>query len=53
MTAEQATQLNNFWYVAAQSIELKSRPLERKINGQTLVLFRDNDDTPHALNARC
>ena len=53
MSAEQATQLNNFWFVAAQSHQLKARPLERKINGQRIVLFRGTQGQAHALDARC
>jgi phenylpropionate dioxygenase-like ring-hydroxylating dioxygenase large terminal subunit len=47
------TQLKDFWYIAAESRELKSRPLGRTILGDPLVLFRKGDGSPAALTDCC
>ncbi|MGH7774860.1 MAG: Rieske 2Fe-2S domain-containing protein [Candidatus Binatia bacterium] len=46
-------QLKEYWYVAAESTELRSRPLARTILGERLVLFRQADGTPATLIDRC
>lgn len=45
--------LKNFWYAAALSSELKSKPLGVEILGKHIVLFRDSDGVPHALSNIC
>ncbi|MDX1921190.1 MAG: aromatic ring-hydroxylating dioxygenase subunit alpha [Candidatus Caenarcaniphilales bacterium] len=36
----------NFWYIVAESSELKSKPIKRQILGELLVCFRDKDGKP-------
>jgi phenylpropionate dioxygenase-like ring-hydroxylating dioxygenase large terminal subunit len=48
-----ALQLRDFWYIAAPSAALRSRPLPRTVLGEPLVLFREADGTPAALIDRC
>jgi phenylpropionate dioxygenase-like ring-hydroxylating dioxygenase large terminal subunit len=44
----------NYWYVACESKELqKESPLARTILGETIVLFRDENGQPVALQDRC
>ena len=38
-----ATQLKNYWYIAAPAAELRSLPLARTLLGERLVLFRQRD----------
>lgn len=45
--------LPGHWYVAAPSSELGRSPIRREVEGRTLVLFRDEAGTPHALEDRC
>lgn len=46
--------VDNFWYVAAESHELKSsKPLHRQILNEWLVLFRDENNKAVALQDRC
>jgi phenylpropionate dioxygenase-like ring-hydroxylating dioxygenase large terminal subunit len=51
--ASAITQLKDFWYIAAESRELKSRPLRKILLGDSLVLFRQADGSPAALADRC
>src|SRR4051794_19353137 len=48
-----ALQLRDFWYIAGQSGELRSRPIARTLLGERVVLFRQADGTPAALQDRC
>ncbi len=48
-----ATQLDCFWYIVARSRDLGSAPLERRVNGRRLALFRDGSGRAVALDARC
>lgn len=49
-----ASQLRNFWYVAAASARLGARtPLATRVLDQDLVLFRDAGGRPHCLLDRC
>ena len=41
------------WYIAAETRELKSRPLSREVAETPLVLFRDHRGIAHALFDRC
>lgn len=43
----------NAWYVAAWSSELGTQLLPRTLLGQPIVLFRDADGVPAALDDRC
>jgi phenylpropionate dioxygenase-like ring-hydroxylating dioxygenase large terminal subunit len=43
----------NAWYVAAWAHELSREPLARKILGEDVVLFRQLDGTPAALEDQC
>ena len=43
----------NQWYVAALAWELQDKPLARTLLGQPLVLFRDANGQPAALEDRC
>ncbi|PKL77568.1 MAG: hypothetical protein CVV27_05080 [Candidatus Melainabacteria bacterium HGW-Melainabacteria-1] len=45
--------LQNAWYIAAESRELKSRPLARMVAGVPVVLFRDQTQQARALFDRC
>jgi phenylpropionate dioxygenase-like ring-hydroxylating dioxygenase large terminal subunit len=47
------TQLKDFWYIAAESRELNSRPVRRTLLGEPLVLFRKANGSPAALIDRC
>ncbi len=49
----EATQLHRFWYAVARSQDVARRPIERRVNGRTLVLFRDGAGGAAALDARC
>src|SRR5437868_1466693 len=48
-----ATQLKNYWYIAARAAGLRSRPIARTVLGERLVLFRQADGRPAALIDRC
>lgn len=48
-----ALQLTNYWYIAAESAQLKEKPLAAQVIGQHLVLFRKSDGTPAVLIDRC
>jgi phenylpropionate dioxygenase-like ring-hydroxylating dioxygenase large terminal subunit len=41
------------WYAVAWSSELKKKPLKKRIAGRDIVLFRGEDNTPHAIYACC
>src|SRR5687768_1824858 len=45
--------LKNFWYIAAESGELKNRPIRVEVFGDPIVLFRDSVGNPAALLDRC
>ena len=45
--------LNNYWYVAANSEELKDKPIARIILGNPIVLFRGKSGKIGALDDRC
>lgn len=45
--------LNNAWYIAAESRELKTKPLARTLAGVPVVLFRDRRGQASALFDRC
>jgi phenylpropionate dioxygenase-like ring-hydroxylating dioxygenase large terminal subunit len=45
--------LKNYWYIAAESRELKKRPIARTIFGEKIVLFRDARREAGALLDRC
>lgn len=45
--------LLGYWYIAAPSRELGSRPIRREVEGEALVLFRDSRRAPQALVDRC
>jgi len=45
--------LNNYWYVAANSEELKDKPIARIILGNSIVLFRGKSGKIGALDDRC
>lgn len=45
--------LANYWYIACQSKELRSKPLARTVLGIPLVLFRNADGKASALLDRC
>ncbi|MBI3299073.1 MAG: aromatic ring-hydroxylating dioxygenase subunit alpha [Elusimicrobia bacterium] len=45
--------LKEYWYIAAESSELASKPLARVVLGERLVLFRGPDGKPAALEDRC
>ena len=47
------SKLNEYWYIAAYSSELRSRPLSRTVLGTPLVLFRRRDGTVAGLIDRC
>jgi phenylpropionate dioxygenase-like ring-hydroxylating dioxygenase large terminal subunit len=51
--SERATQLLNFWYPIADAAELRARPLERRVCGVPLALFRDDTGAPRVLDAAC
>lgn len=45
--------MKDHWYVAAESSELKDKPLPRMIDGEAIVLFRDGSGQVGALRDRC
>jgi phenylpropionate dioxygenase-like ring-hydroxylating dioxygenase large terminal subunit len=45
--------LNGYWFIAAPSSELKRAPLQRSVEGEPVVLFRDARGRPHGLIDRC
>jgi phenylpropionate dioxygenase-like ring-hydroxylating dioxygenase large terminal subunit len=45
--------LRDYWYIAAPSREVGRRPLQRVVEGETLVLFRDSAGRVQALIDRC
>ena len=45
--------LTGYWYIAAPSSELKRTPIQRSVEGDPLVLYRDSKGVPHALLDRC
>ena len=45
--------LRNYWYIAAESRQLKRRPLAVQLFGEQAVLFRTAEGTPAALVDRC
>jgi phenylpropionate dioxygenase-like ring-hydroxylating dioxygenase large terminal subunit len=45
--------LRNYWYVAANDVEIGRKPLARTILGEPIVFYRTEDGTPVALEDRC
>ncbi len=45
--------MKNAWYVAAQADEIGRVPLARLLLGEPVVMFRQEDGTPVALEDRC
>lgn len=45
--------LKDYWYIACESRELRGKPLRREVFGETMVLFRDAEGRPAALQDRC
>ena len=45
--------LKNYWYIAAPASKLRRRPIRREVEGETLVLYRDETGQCHALRDRC
>lgn len=45
--------LSDFWYIAAQSSEVRKRPVARLLMAERIVLFRDAAGRAHALEDRC
>jgi len=45
--------LKENWYIAAESRELKRKPLGLELYGEKIVLFRDEKNEPAALEDRC
>ena len=45
--------LKNCWYVAAWSSELSDSPLEKKIIGERVALYRTSNGDAVAIGARC
>ena len=45
--------LRNAWYVAAWADEIDDGPIERKILGDAVVLWRREDGAPAAVSAFC
>ena len=45
--------LRNAWYIAAVDDELGANPFARKILGEDVVLWRQEDGTPAAIEDRC
>jgi phenylpropionate dioxygenase-like ring-hydroxylating dioxygenase large terminal subunit len=52
-SAQSAPHLTQAWYVLAKSDALTTRPLSRSLFGRPLVLFRDAQGQPQALEDRC
>ena len=44
--------INGYWYIAAAGSELKDKPIKRKVEGESLVLWRDHAGNPRALQDR-
>lgn len=44
---------HNTWYVAGWSHELGKKPMYRKLMNEHVVMYRDSQGKPHALNAEC
>ncbi len=45
--------INGYWYIAASGSELKNKPIKRKVEGESIVLWRDRTGKPQALRDRC
>lgn len=45
--------LREHWYIAATSHKLRRKPIQRQLLGEQLVLWRDAQGQPHALNNTC
>ena len=45
--------INGYWYIAAPASELTKKPIKRKVEGESIVLWRDSSGKPHALRDRC
>jgi phenylpropionate dioxygenase-like ring-hydroxylating dioxygenase large terminal subunit len=45
--------INGYWYIAAAGSELKEKPIKLKVEGESLVLWRDRAGKPQALRDRC
>ena len=45
--------INGYWYIAAAGAELKEKPIKLKVEGESLVLWRDRAGKPQALRDRC
>ena len=50
---QQATLLQDFWYVVARSRDLRATPLARKVTGRQLVVFRDGAGQARVLDGIC
>ena len=44
--------INGYWYIAAAGSELKENPIKVKVEGESLVLWRDRDGEPQSLQDR-
>jgi phenylpropionate dioxygenase-like ring-hydroxylating dioxygenase large terminal subunit len=45
--------LKDYWYIAAESHEIKNKPVAMTAMGEHMVLFRAEDGTIAALEDRC
>ena len=45
--------LKDSWYCAAWSSDVEDKPVDRKIMGQDIVLFRDSKDKVNAISDKC
>lgn len=52
-SSPQPPRVRKAWYVLATSAELGTRPLQRRLYGEPLVLFRGGDGRPTCLLDRC
>lgn len=52
-TKHSVFQNRSYWYIAAKSTDLKSKPIRAMLWNEPVVLFRDNEGLPQALLDRC
>ncbi len=45
--------IKGYWYIAASGSELKNKPIKRKVEGESIVLWRDRTGKPQTLRDRC
>ena len=45
--------IEDAWYIVAPSTKLHKKPIQRDVEGKTIVLFRDDRGAPHALLDKC